>query len=231
MSNLFILPERRQQLPKCESPGRERRKHRHFQWTPDSNLLTSDFTRLVQTDVQGKNPTVLASDPSAGMLALTTCGSQYIVFPWAFHGGTNAIGLWRLNADGSHPTQLTDGSDDFFGSAATCAANHDWVYFFRDVEHIWRVPLNASGKAEPVLATAVPHSFQAARGMGLSPDTKTLAYMVELVNLEGENGTPKLALLDLDRYKPAAPARSQSAHRSRPAFHQRRQGASPTRFA
>jgi hypothetical protein len=79
------------------------------------NLLTSDYTRLVRTDVQGKNPTVLVSDPAAGILGFSPCGAQYVAFPWAFHGGTNSSGMWRINADGSHPTQLTDGHDDLFG--------------------------------------------------------------------------------------------------------------------
>ena len=33
--------------------------------------------------------------------------------------------------------------------------------------------------------------------MGVSPDDKMLAYLVELVCLETQNGTPKIALLDL----------------------------------
>ncbi len=87
----------------------------NFNWASDGALLTSDFARLVRTDASGKNPTVLASDPAAGILGFSPCGAQYIVFPWAFHGGTNSIGIWRVNADGSHPTQLTDGNDTSFG--------------------------------------------------------------------------------------------------------------------
>ena len=46
-----------------------------FNWMPDGNLLTSDFTRLVRTDAQGKNPTVLASDPLAGN-AFSVCPAE-----------------------------------------------------------------------------------------------------------------------------------------------------------
>jgi len=177
----------------------------NFNWTPDGNLLTSDFTRLVRTDAQGKNPAVLASDPAAAIFDFTTC-SNYIVFQWAFHGGTNSMGVWRLNADGSHPTQLTDGADDGWARRPACSADRNWVYFFREVEHIWRVPLSAPGdatkegpyKAEPIPATAVAHGFQTGRGMGASPDGKTLAYLVELVNLEAQNGDSRIGLLDLD---------------------------------
>ena len=199
--NLFVLPGEGSTSPAATPVMVEGEHIGNFNWTSDGNLLTSDYTRLVRTDVHGKNPTVLASDPAAGILGFTPCGTQYIVFPWAFHGGTNSIGIWRVNADGSHPTQLTDGKDNIFGYGPACSGNQSWVYFFRDVKHIWRVPLNGtgdgSGKPEPIQATAVDHGFQAARGMGLSPDGKTLTYLVELVNLESENGTAKIALLDL----------------------------------
>jgi eukaryotic-like serine/threonine-protein kinase len=172
-----------------------------FNWTADGNLLTSDYTRLVRTDANGKNPTTLVSDSAAGIIGLSTCGTQYIVFPWAFHGGSNAIGIWRVNTDGSHSTQLTDGHDDGFGSNPACSGNHDWVYFFRGTVHLWRIPLNGTGdgslKAEEVPSSAIAGAFQAGRGMGISRDGKTLAYLVEFVNVDSGMGTAKIALLDL----------------------------------
>ncbi|HEY6302896.1 MAG TPA: protein kinase [Terriglobales bacterium] len=194
VSNLFIVPGEGS-VNSMASPLVVDGEHiSYFNWAADGNLLASDYTRLVRTDVYGKNPTVLVSDPAAGIFGLSPCGTQNIVFTWGFHGGTNSIGLWRVNADGSHPTQLTDGSSD-----PVCAGN--WVYFFRDVTNIWRVSLNGtvdgSGKAEPVPASAVARSFQAGRGMGVSPDGKTLAYLVEFVNLDSGMGTARIALLDL----------------------------------
>jgi serine/threonine protein kinase/Tol biopolymer transport system component len=172
-----------------------------FNWGADGNLLTSDAAHLIRTDADGKNHTVLAGDPAAGILALSACGPQYVVFPWAFHGGTNSTGLWRLNADGSHPTQLTDGADDGWSSSVACSANHDWVYFFRDTQRLWRVSINGSvdgvGKAEAVAATSVPKAFQVGRGMGMSSDGKSLAYLVEFVNLDSGSGTTRMAMLDL----------------------------------
>jgi serine/threonine protein kinase len=173
-----------------------------FNWSSDGSLLTSDFTRLLRTDGSGKNPTVLLSDPSAAVFPFSVCGSQYLAFPWAFRGGTNSIGIWRVDTDGSHPRQLTEGADDGWFNRPACSANNNWVYFFRDVNHIWRVPLNGapdgSRKAEPVQATTVAQGFHAGRGMGMSPDGKTLAYMVELVNVGTQNGIQKIALLDLE---------------------------------
>ena len=201
VSNLFVLPGEGSTSPTASPLMVDGEHISNFNWTSDGGLLTSDYTRLVRTDVYGKNPTVLVSDPAAAIFGFSPCGAQYMVFPWAFHGGTNSIGIWRVNADGSHPTQLTDGIDDGFGYGAACSGNHNWVYLFRDVERIWRVSLNGTvdgpGKAEPVPGSAVPHAFQAGRGMGVSPDGKTLAYLVEFVNLESGSGTARIALLDL----------------------------------
>ncbi|MGA7566365.1 MAG: protein kinase [Terriglobales bacterium] len=206
ISNLFILPGSGSASSTATPLSIDGERIAFFNWTADGRLLTSDLTRLVRTDADGKNPTVLLSDPAAGNLALSRCGAQYIVFPWAFHGGATAIGIWRVDADGSHPTQLTNGDDDFFGASPACSLDHNWVYFFRDVEHIWRVPLNGTGnefdKAEPIAASAIPHAFQTGRGMDISPDGKTLAYLVEFVNLNTQSGSEKIALLDLATLQP-----------------------------
>ena len=208
-SNLFVLPSEGSTAPSASPFVLEGEKIGSFNWTSDGNLLTSDGTRLIRTDVSGKNPTVLLSDPAAGILNLSSCGAQYFVFPWAFHGGTNAIGIWRVNADGSHPMQLTDGNDNGLGSAPACSVDHNLVYFFRGTEHLWRVSLDGAGnsagkgagdgpgKVEPVAATSVPKAFLAGRGMSVSGDGKTLAYLVEFINQGSDAGSPRIALLDL----------------------------------
>jgi serine/threonine protein kinase len=204
-SNLFVLPGEGSTSRTASPLVIAGENISNFNWTSDGNLLTSDSTRLVRTDIDGKNPTVLLSDPAAGIFGLATCGAKYMVFPWGFHGGSNTIGIWRVNADGSHPTELADDSDPGYYNRPACAGNHDWIYFFKDSTRIWRVPLNetpngtgeGSDKAEPIPATAIAGSFQAGRGAGLSPDAKTLAYLVEFVNPEAGSGTAKIALLNL----------------------------------
>ncbi|MGA3193818.1 MAG: protein kinase [Terriglobales bacterium] len=169
----------------------------NFNWGADGTLVTSDHARLLTTDASGKNPTVLVSDPAAAILGFAPCGAQYFVFPWAYRGGTDNVGIWRVNADGSHATQLTDGYDANTGHPPACSGNDHWVYFFRDVKTVWRVPLDGSGKAEAIPGSAVPKTFQAGRGLGVSPDGKTLAYMIQYLYLDTGGGSIKVALLDL----------------------------------
>ena len=193
-SNFYVLPGDGSTSPSVSPFVSDGEQIRRFNWTADGSLLTADVSRLVRRDAAGKNPVQLVNDPGAGILGLAAYGAQYIALVWAFHGGTNSIGIWRLNADGSHPTPLTEGDLREF---AVCTANQNWVYYFNDVQHIWRVPLDGSGKPEPIPGTAVSHGFLAGRGMGISPDGKTLAYLIEELNPDGQSGIAKVALLDL----------------------------------
>jgi Tol biopolymer transport system component len=202
VSNFYVLPAAGSTSPDAAPLSVDGVRIANFNWASDGALLTSDFARLVRTDISGKNPTVLASDPSAGIFAFAPCGMQNIVFPWAFHGGSNSISIWRVDADGSRPTQLTNGTDDaFFRYPPVCSGNQPWVYFARDVKQLWRVPLDGSGKAETIPGSEVPKAFQTGRGMGLSPDGKTLAYLIKYLNQQTEEGTIKIALLDLATLK------------------------------
>jgi hypothetical protein len=194
MSNFYVLPAEGSTSPDISpyAPGGEHIQF--FNWTADGGLLTSDLTQLMLRDANRKNPSQLVSDPAASILSLSTCGVQYIVFPWAFHDNSNSVGIWRMNMDGSHPVRLADGR---FDGTPVCSANQNWVYYWPEVRQLWRVLLNGSGKPEPIPGSGVPGGFLAGRGIGISPDGKTLTYVVELVNPEKPLGTVKIALLEV----------------------------------
>ena len=194
VSNFYVLPGQGSTSADIGPLASGGEHIQFFNWTADGSLLASDLTQLVRTDANGKNPTQLVSDPSAAILSLSPCGTQYIVFPWVFHDNTNSVGIWRVNADGSHPLKLVDNPYDTF---PVCAANHNWVYYLADAKQLWRVRLDGSGKPEPIPGSSVAGAFLAGRGMGISPDGKTLAYLVEFVNPEDPTGTQKIALLDV----------------------------------
>ena len=194
VSNFYVLPAEGSKSADISAFAPVGEHVQSFTWTADNDLLTSDFTQLVRMDAKGNNSRQLISDPQANILSLASCSTQYLVLTWRFHAGTNSESVWRLNADGSHPVKLVDEKLD---TLPVCSANQNWVYYFSEVKQLWRVPLDGSGKPEPIPGSGVPGAFLAGRGMGISPDSKTLAYVVEFVNLESQNGTIKIALLDL----------------------------------
>jgi serine/threonine protein kinase/Tol biopolymer transport system component len=194
VSNFYVLPGEGSASTDIAPFGSDGEHIQFFNWTADGGLLTSDLTQLTRRDAKGQNPVQLVSDPAAAILSLSACGTRSIVFPWAFHNNTNSVGIWRVNADGSNPAKLADEKLDTF---PVCSANQNWVYYWPGVKQLWRVPLDGSGKPEPIPGSGVQGAFLAGRGIGISPDGKTLAYVVGLVNPGGPTSIDKIALLDI----------------------------------
>ena len=195
-SNFYVLPGEGSASADPSPLASSGEPIQFFNWSADGRLLVSDNAQLVSLDASGKNPNQLASDPGAAIFSPWACGSQFIVFPWVLHDNTSSFGVWRINADGSHPVRLAENTFDGF---PVCAGNHDWVYYFASVRELWRAPLNAStgsGKPESIPGSHIEGAFLTGRGMGISPDGKTVAYGIEVVNPEAPTGTPKVALLD-----------------------------------
>ena len=126
VSNFYVLPGQGGTNSNVSPFFSDGEQIQHFHWAPDGGLLTTDGTRLVRRDADGKNRSRLVSDAAAGILSVCPCGSQYVVFPWSFAGGTNSIGIWRVNADGSAPERLADGE---FEETPVCPDHQNWVYY------------------------------------------------------------------------------------------------------
>jgi len=193
-SNFYVLPGEGSKSGDIAPWGSGGEHIQFFNWTADGGLLTSDLSQLVRLDANGQNPSQVVSDPAANILSLSPCGTRYIVFPWAFHDNSNSVSIWRVNADGSNPVKLVDGKFDTF---PVCSANQNWVYYWPGVKQLGRVPLDGSGKPEPIPGSSVEGAFLAGRGIGISPDGKTLAYVVAIVNATGPMSTDKIALLEV----------------------------------
>lgn len=173
-------------------------------WSADGRLLLNNFGHLLEVGFDGKSQTILA-DSSAQMRAPFSCGPNYIVLSWEDHGGTNSRSIWRVNADGSNPLQLTKGKEDW---GPTCSPDQKWVYYFdnRDTK-IHRVAVDGSGESEAILG--LPESYSVAESLTVSPDGKTLAGAL---HEERQSGT-KIGLFDLRSSGP--PRMLEASHRTR----------------
>lgn len=178
---------------------------RGLNWTADGNLLASDGARLWRIELNGKKATQLVADPNALITYPSACGNRYVVFNWAFHEGTNA-NIWRANADGSDAVRITNGKRDF---RAVCSPDQKWVYYYDLPAYAFaRVPLDGSGKPEPVPRSSDPRWFYAYTGrartwgrhaqMDISPDSKSLAFLVSLLDVRTQESTRKVAVLNLE---------------------------------
>jgi eukaryotic-like serine/threonine-protein kinase len=166
-----------------------------FDWTADGNVVFSDYNRVLRIGTDRGVPTQLVGDSTAAIVELAGCGTRYMVFSWAFHGGTNSANIWRTNVDGTNPVKLTDGKDD---RAPLCSADGKWVYYWdHALQQLWRVPAAGSGKPEMLPGSAVPRTIPAGTGLSPSPDGKALAYVLATMpTAEDPYPQYKVALLE-----------------------------------
>lgn len=167
-----------------------------FAWTADGNLVFTDFSRIMLTGIGQAVPTRLVGDSNAAIVELSGCGSHFLVFSWAFHGGTNSTNIWRANADGTNPAKLTDGKND---RSPVCSTDGKWTYYWnQELQQLWRAPLEGPGKPEAVPAGVAPRTLPTGNALSTSPDGKYLAYVLATMPTP-EDPYPqyKIALLDL----------------------------------
>jgi len=167
-----------------------------FDWTADGNLVYSDFSDLWRIGSERNSPTQLTTDPNAAIVDLSGCGNRYLVFSWAFQGGTNATNIWRTNADGTGPVKLSSGKDD---RAPVCSTDEKWVFYWDSVlQQFWRVPLNGSGQPEVLPGSAVPKTSPLSMALSPSRDGKRLAFVLATTpTAEDPYPQYKIGLLDL----------------------------------
>ena len=169
-------------------------------WTTDGKVLVSDGKSLQRMNLDGGERTTIVNDPDAWITGLARCGDRYLVLSWAFHGGTNQIHIWRTNADGSNPMQLTNG---LFASNLVCSPDAKWVYYF-DGAGPKRTPV-AGGQAEPVPGSQVQGMY-GLWGETISPDGKQLIFNADVNAPDSpQTAVSKLAVVALDAVSPSAP--------------------------
>lgn len=158
-------------------------------WADNGNLLMSNGTSLMRVRPDGGSQTTLASDPAGYIVSATVCGDRYLV-SWAFHGGPNVVGVWRVNADGSDAVELTK---DGIALNPVCTPDAKWAYYYDGASYrLMRVKV-AGGEPEIVPGTVVPNVFISESGASVSPDGKQLAFVTE-----GGSAQPKIQIVNLD---------------------------------
>jgi Tol biopolymer transport system component len=174
--NLFVLPATDSQSNQANPLLPPGQSVYWFDWSADGNLVFSDLTRVLRVGIDHSAPTQLVGDSNAAIVELAGCGTQYLVFAWAFHGGTNSTNIWRTSMDGTNAVKMTDGKND---RAPLCSSDGKWLYYWDlALQQIWRVPLDGSGKVEILPGSTVPRAFPTGMGLSSSPDGKFLAYVL-----------------------------------------------------
>jgi eukaryotic-like serine/threonine-protein kinase len=166
-----------------------------FDWAGNQAFYLAVKSQIIRASADGNSQSVLLDNATTFDFSACADG-RTLVFSWIGGGGAIGTNLWRINADGTNPVQLTKGKQE---DGATCSGDSKWVYF-RDVgsEQLFRVPI-AGGASEPVPGTNIPHGIVATQVIGITPDGKTLAFLstVELPGA-GLTNVQKIVLVPLD---------------------------------
>ena len=148
-----------------------------FNWAPDGALYVNDGGKLMRVNADGSgDETVLVNEADTVLGLPASCGNgKYIVFTWAGYHGSTSANIWRVNADGRDPKQITDEHDL---RAPVCSADGQWVYF-RDwfSLEIKRAPIDG-GKAEVVPGTKIADAELDDTPVAISPDGQWLAFSI-----------------------------------------------------
>jgi eukaryotic-like serine/threonine-protein kinase len=190
-----ILSEERWNLSVMPSAGGKdhvvatARANTNFTWTPDGQLIDDQGDVLNRIDTATSNRSVIwkvegkpGGNPSA------CANGKYIVLDVLHLGSTSTVSLWRVDASGANPMQLTQGQRDHF---ATCSVDSRWAYYIEDKDEarLARVPIDGG---TPQTISKLPIAGAA---YDISPDGKFAA----LVTLEHSGDhTAKLAIVSTD---------------------------------
>ncbi len=188
----FLPPEGFSGNPPPAAPAQNKNAF-VFGWASNGQIYFDDQSNLLRISADGSNKTVLLSDAAAQIASPAACpNGRYIVFDWLDHAASNKVNVWRVDADGSNPKQLSTGSID---TSPLCSSDGKWVYFENYSDNkLTRVPLDG-GPSEVVPGTVIPNVVTAS-SFDVSRDGKFLAFAA--ADISGKIPVGQIALVALD---------------------------------
>lgn len=196
LHNFFVFPASGtgSSLPNPALP--QEKSMEDFAFSPGGGFYLHEDLSLARVSPDGSNKTVLLSD--APIFGMNSCpDGKALLFSWVAHGGGRSITIWRTDANGANPTQLSFGKRDFFPA---CSPDSKMAYF-GDLggTGVFGVPVDASRKPELVPGSVVPHTIHGDLRNGLSPDNKWLAILVASSGTSENSNQQRIALVPLDQ--------------------------------
>jgi serine/threonine protein kinase len=140
-----------------------------FSWMKDGQLAVDQDSALSLINPASGNKTMLPTEQGSLTTAPSACANgQYLVYSLGFHANDHSLNVWRMDAGGGNLKQLTNDKLDQF---PVCTTDGRWVIYW-DMSAGGRLAKVAidGGKAQPI------SDLPCARGYGVSPDSKSVAF-------------------------------------------------------
>ena len=164
-------------------------------WDKSGNLLVTTSKQILRVSLDGKQQATLFSDRTPTINGSAACpNGGPILVVWYRKEAKSTLNIWRVDADGTHPKQLTTGKDN---ETPVCSPDGKWAYFDDNVSGRWmRVPIDG-GTAESIAGSDVGNGFVQGP-MNLSPDGRWLPGIASIVDPATQGLTTRIALIDVE---------------------------------
>ena len=169
---------------------------REVMWDKDGNLLVATRHSIVRTSLDGNHQSTVLTEPNAVLFTANACpNGGPILVNWASRNNTGKLNIWRVDADGSHLKQLTNGVDD---ESPVCAADGKSFYYADlDKKSVVNHMSIDGGTPELIKASAITNGFLSTVSDNTSPDGRWLPAIVTKVDPATQADIHALGLIDV----------------------------------
>jgi serine/threonine protein kinase len=163
-------------------------------WDAHGDLIVTTTNSILRMSPDGSRQATLLSDPSETINYSSVCGrSGIILFATHLREGKTTTNIWRMEADGSRPKQLTNGKDEV---APLCSPDGASFYYFdRATFQSMKMPING-GSPELVKASVVPSGFMEG-ALNFSPDGRWMPEVADIAETATQSVAIRVALVDV----------------------------------
>jgi eukaryotic-like serine/threonine-protein kinase len=163
--NLFITDTKTIGDPKQVSTGSP---IRGFTWTRDNKLIVDQQYMLSQLDPASGSKTALMADQGSLPSQPNSCPDGHLVFALALHAGQPTQTIWRSDANGGNPKQLTQGK---LQNYPVCSPDGKWALYVDNTSggKLFKVSTDG-GVPRPLSDLTVASRFD------ISPDGKLAGF-------------------------------------------------------
>jgi serine/threonine protein kinase/dipeptidyl aminopeptidase/acylaminoacyl peptidase len=167
---------------------------RGVDWDTHGDLLVTTTTSILRLSPDGSRQATLLSATSESIGWSSVCGrGGPILFSAYLRGGKTTTNVWRVDADGSRPKQLTSGKDDRFPLCSPDGASFYYVDFV--TLRTMKMPIDG-GSPELIKASVVPTGWMVG-AVNFSPDGRWMAEIESIADPATQTATYKVALVDV----------------------------------
>jgi eukaryotic-like serine/threonine-protein kinase len=163
-------------------------------WDRRGEVLVTTPTAILRLSPDGKQQTTVISNPTERIFSSSTCAAGGPILLSTFNReGKKTLSIWRVEADGSRPKQLTTGKDD---ELPVCAADAKSFYYSDNVTYVVKKAAIDGGTPDTVKASVVPTGFMGG-ALNVSPDGKWLPEVEVSTDSATQVTSHRIALLNL----------------------------------